>query len=142
MSDVQKRVVRAAERLLGNEALTDELKDPAARMLLEWGVENAKRIMESTAGMDDATAEQTTAPRLLANQELMRLVNKWAAHLPEKDKEQTNAFLDEAWRKTSALYQINNPPLNVYQREAFMRQLESIETPAQAVDLARLFFTR
>mgnify|MGYP006297195037 CR=1 FL=1 len=142
MSNVQKRVVRAAERLLGNEALTDELKDPAARMLLEWGVENAKRIMESTAGMDDVAAEQATAPRLLANQDLMRLVNKWAAHLPEKDKEQTSAFLDKAWEKANTLYQIDAPSLNVYQREAFMRQLESIETPAQAVDLVRLFFTR
>jgi len=78
---LKARADRAAESLLENEALTADLDDDAAKVLLDWGIACVNMMAQSTRGLDDLAAAM--APRLRALRRLMRLVNRW---LPKRSE--------------------------------------------------------
>jgi hypothetical protein len=78
MNEIDRRMERAAQRMLENERLTSDLDDGAARLLLTWGIAWSQMIVESTAGLDDAAAREISRPRLKATRRMMRTVNRWA----------------------------------------------------------------
>lgn len=51
----------------------------AATLLLNWGMELAGSIAQSTESMDDASAELNLEPRLKALRQFMRATGNWAA---------------------------------------------------------------
>lgn len=76
MDELTARIQRAAESILENEALTDNLDDEGGQTLLDWGVELAKQVAQTTDGLDEAAAEAAMADKLAAIRRLLRAVNK------------------------------------------------------------------
>lgn len=104
MSDVERRAQLAAEGLLSNERLTEDLRDEAARALLDWGIARVEAAAQSTAGMDEAAAEERMGSRVRAIRRLMRGVNEWVAGRREMDPEERAAQLQELLRQAEDAY--------------------------------------
>ena len=52
MADIQTRVQRVIEELMGNEALLEMLDTEAATEMLNWGIDMAKSLVKKTEDMD------------------------------------------------------------------------------------------
>jgi len=104
MNQLARRMQRAAERLLENESLTADLDDPAARLLLAWGVAWTQMIVEGTAGLDEAAAQEASRPQLKATRRLMRTVNRWAGNRGAMDSAADRVLLGKIydWAITAA----------------------------------------
>jgi hypothetical protein len=85
MIEIQQRIQRAVESILDNEALTADLDDQAARVLLDWGVGLTQQIVGQTLEMDEAQAEQATYQPMRALRKMLRSANKWANAPGEKN---------------------------------------------------------
>jgi hypothetical protein len=79
MESIQKRIQRAAESILENEALTSDLDDEAAQELLDWGIACAEKIVNETADLDDEAAEEAMYQPMRSLRKMLRAANKWAA---------------------------------------------------------------
>lgn len=101
--DIQNRIQRAAESILGNEAISAGLDDPAARQLLHWGVNLAHYLVATTSEMDDQQAEQALAPALRNLRKLLRLSNHWASK-PESDLAVQTELLDQICERVQQVY--------------------------------------
>jgi hypothetical protein len=75
--DIESRVSKVAESILGNEALTGNLNDEAADLFLKWAITKGEAIARSTAGMDEFAAEEVMNPRLKALRHLARYLGNW-----------------------------------------------------------------
>ena len=112
MNNIQERIQRAAEIILENEALTADLDDAAAQVLLDWGVNRAQAIASETSEMSEAQAEEAMYQPMRALRKMLRIVNKWALNPQEStlagiteqaeiiygsspDEEQQTAFLTQ-----------------------------------------------
>ncbi len=71
----ERQVKGAVERLLEDPSLTAELVDPAARLLLKWGREQAEAIAR------EAAAEEI-GQRLTALRQTMRRFARLAGNVP------------------------------------------------------------
>jgi hypothetical protein len=76
-TDIESRVSKVAESILGNEALTSYLDDEAADLFLNWAVAKGEVIARSTIGMDEIIAEEVMYPRLKALRRIARYVGRW-----------------------------------------------------------------
>jgi hypothetical protein len=94
-----RRARRAEQNLLENESLTAELDDVGARAVLDWGIACAKSAVNSTAGLEDAHAEEALSKRLRATRQLMRSVGTWvssqAGMLPEDRLSLVSRMVDQ-----------------------------------------------
>ncbi len=105
MSDerMEKRLQRQIEGLYGNEALTSHLDDSSAKEFLKWAEDRVRQIVQSTAEMDDETAEEAMYPRLKAIRRMARYINQIASgqggkpDLIEKIFEQSRLIYGEAF---------------------------------------------
>lgn len=79
MTDIKTRIENAKKTITGNESLLDMLDAEAATLLLNWGLDLAERIAQSTEGIDGSSAELNMEPRLKALRQSMRAVGNWAA---------------------------------------------------------------
>lgn len=78
MIAIQARMQRATESILENEALTADLDDEAAQVLLDWGVTLTQRIVSETLELDEAAAEEATYQPMRALRKMLRKINNWA----------------------------------------------------------------
>ena len=62
---------RVADALRGNDRLTEGLSGDAAEALRDWGLEMSRAVVDDTAGLDDASAEDVLQPRVRAVRRLM-----------------------------------------------------------------------
>ena len=85
MIEIQRRVQSAAESILDNEALTADLDDDAAKLLLDWGVGFARKIVGQTVEMNDAQAEDAIYQPMRSLRKMLRGANKWANGPGEKN---------------------------------------------------------
>ena len=83
MNNIQERIQRAVESILENEALTADLDDAAAQILLDWGVNRARAIASETTEMNEAQAEEFMYPPMRALRKMLRNINKWAVNPQE-----------------------------------------------------------
>jgi len=74
---------RAVESILENEALTADLDDQAASLLLDWAMSLAKQAAQGVAGMDEASAEEQFNERMRNVRQFIRQVNRWASTAEE-----------------------------------------------------------
>jgi hypothetical protein len=111
MEDLGQRQARAAESILGNERLTDNLDDEAAQVLLDWGIRCAEEIVRQHAGTEDeVAAEEQIAHRLHAVRRLMRQVNEWAPRCGEMPAEKSAASLAGMIEQFGTIYDHDFPP--------------------------------
>lgn len=73
---LEQRMRREITNLYGNEGLTSSLNDSSAKTLLSWAEGHVRKIVDSTAGMDDEIADEMMYPRLKAIRSLARYVNQ------------------------------------------------------------------
>ena len=133
MEDLERRTQRAVERILGNESLTADLDDDAAKVLLDWGVACAKQIARSPAGFFGAQGNETMDLRLRDLRRLMRAVNRWASRQQQMDAEQLAKLL--AYAET--IYAGFGPPDSARQ-QAFLGQ-SLAASPPEAIARLRAF---
>jgi len=89
MSDLES----ALESVLENEALTADLDDNAAKVLLDWGMARVRLIHRLAIDMPDV--EGYLSEQMRATRKLMRAVNNWTAVRAEKDEAGNAAALAE-----------------------------------------------
>lgn len=75
---LEKRLRRTMEGLYENEALTSDLDDDAANVLLKWAADRVEQIVRSTEEMDDTQAEEAMYPRMRALRKMSRYINRIA----------------------------------------------------------------
>lgn len=78
MTILDARIERAKKEISGNESLLEMLEEKAASEMFQWGQELAASIAGDTSGMDDAAADQITAPRLKALRQALRSIGNWS----------------------------------------------------------------
>ncbi len=81
------------DALLENEALTADLDDDAANLLLDWGMARV-RLMHRLA-VDEPDPEGYIAVQTKANRKMMRSVNNWTATRARQDLAEHLAALRE-----------------------------------------------
>lgn len=134
MYEVTRRIERAAESILGNEGLTADLDDAAAKVLLDWGVACAEKVAGSTDGLGDFEAEEVMSPRLRATRRLMRRVNRWAANRPNIDTEEGAELLNQIIEQAAIIYGDSFIPPDDDQRTSFLaQQWELADDPMQFI---------
>jgi len=132
MTDLEKRLHQAMGSMIGNESLAASLDEDAAGDLFSWGEATAKWLVEGTAGMDDAAAEEFLAPRLLALRLMMRAIGRLAGELESLDAEARLALWDRLGSQARELFGksyilppmdeiIAELPLNAAAQEIVMR---------------------
>ena len=89
MADINARVQRVVEELMGNEALLEMLETEAATEMLNWGIDMAKSLVKKTDELDEPAANLTLLSRLKEIRQSMRSIGNWAA----------GKYKDEATRK-------------------------------------------
>ena len=72
---VRTRLEREIEGLYGNEALTSDLDDSSARMFLNWAENHIRKIVGTTAGLEDEAADEAMYPKLKAVRRMARYIN-------------------------------------------------------------------
>jgi hypothetical protein len=79
MADINARIHRTVEEIMGNESLLGMLDTEAATEMLHWGIATAKALVSETLDLDDFAAELAIVPRLKAIRQTMRSIGNWAA---------------------------------------------------------------
>jgi hypothetical protein len=79
MADMNARIQRTVQEVMGNEALLEMLETDAAKEMLNWGMATAKALVTKTMDLDDLAAELAIPPRLKALRQSMRAIGNWAA---------------------------------------------------------------
>lgn len=74
-----ERCAAAWEHFAEDEGLTGDLLDAEARQLLAWAREEVMRLVNETAALEDAAAEEVLAPRLSRLRKHLRRVARTAA---------------------------------------------------------------
>lgn len=102
--EIERRVRRAAEGLLNNESLADNLETNAASSLMEWVLNLSKRIVMEFGDIEESLAEEASYPRLRALRMLMRLVNRWARDEATMDRTTKSNLLDQMLVQAGIIY--------------------------------------
>jgi hypothetical protein len=79
MADINARIQRTVEEMMGNEALLQMLETEAATEMLNWGIATAKTLVSKTQDLDDFAADLALLPRLKAIRQSMRSIGNWVA---------------------------------------------------------------
>ncbi|MFH2104190.1 MAG: hypothetical protein ABIJ39_12630 [Chloroflexota bacterium] len=103
-SELRKRVRRAAESLMGNEALMSDLETEAAQSLLSWGLARAENAAYETESVEDDAAEEALYPRLRAIRMLMRLVTRLVNGGTLLEVAAKNEIFDRILEQAAVLY--------------------------------------
>ncbi len=102
MEDVDLRVQQATESLLGNEGLTADLDDEAAKALLDWGLDRATEIATRTGSMNELQAYEYLSPRLKALRRMLRASNCWIS--VQGQQESVLDQLEKIYRQAAIVY--------------------------------------
>lgn len=132
VDELAQRVNRVVEGILENEALTADLDDAAAKVLLNWGIACAEMIAHGTVGLNDTEAEEVMSPRLRPTRRLMRLVNKWVAGRKEMDVEGSAALLAKIVEQAAIIYGQDFAPPDAARLDAFLSQQQVLIDDPQA----------
>jgi hypothetical protein len=92
---IEERLQRALERIYTDPALTDALRDPEAKVLLDWAQQQVQCLVAETDTLDEEIAWSWLSPRL---RQLRRTVRRIARHSGDAE-----APLDAVRRRLSLL---------------------------------------
>jgi len=134
---VSRRVRRAQEDIMGNEALGGGLDEAAASEMLSWGLKSAEGIASSTQGMDDETAELSMADRLKALRKLMRHLGRLLSEGLDMDAEGRMWLWDSVQKHARLLY---GEGLQFPNLEDVIGRLSKGESPGQIITSLRNMF--
>ncbi len=72
----EQRMRREITNLYSNEGLTSSLNDSSAKIFLNWAEKQVRKVVESTAGMDDELADEMMYPRMKMIRTIARYLNQ------------------------------------------------------------------
>jgi len=136
---INKRIQKVQETMLGNEALSECLDEPAASELMSWGLKGAAGIVSSTEDMDDETAELSMADRLKALRKLMRHLGRLLGEAKDLDQEGRLWLWNSVQTHARQLYGEN---LQFPALEDVMGRLSQGESPRQIIASLREMFEK
>ena len=113
---IQLRIQHATESILENEALTEDLDDTAANMLIEWGVSLAQQIVSQTIELDETQAEEAIYQPMRALRKMLRTANQWAIN---PDESGLGKILEQAL----IVYGIGYAPPSLEEQSTFLTQI-------------------
>jgi hypothetical protein len=139
---LRQRIRRVSESFLGNERLTADLDDSAAKELLDWGLKLGSLIAQGTADVeDDEQADEAMYPRLRATRRLMRGVNRWVASEQAGDQEGSSKALDRIFEQAQTIYGKAFTPPSQEQRAKFLQsQADFLDNPPRLIANLRQLF--
>ncbi|MBC8508786.1 MAG: hypothetical protein ISR58_15655 [Anaerolineales bacterium] len=126
MSGIEARIEKAAQSILENEKLTADLDDDAAQILLDWGIDSAKQIVQSTLGLDDMEAEDAMYQPMRANRRLMRGVNKFVSRYAILGEEGQVEALEKIVSQAGVIYGSEYVPPSSDQQSAFLTETKEL----------------
>ena len=112
MEMLRKRIERAVESVLENEGLISDLEKDAASVLQDWGIQNVRRIAESTGELDDENAEEAMYPKMKASRALMRAIRVWISSEAAASAEERAALWEKLEKRAQDFYgaELHLPP--------------------------------
>ncbi len=128
---------RAAERIMGDPSLRDELTDEEARPLLDWGLAQAAALVQR------AVAQGTTETLDAAVDDLRRLmkrINRLVGHRTAGETERLPKDLERLARVSEQLYGSAVPRAAMARPEAFLAEVVGLDN-AQLVQRLLQDFT-
>jgi hypothetical protein len=138
MDELTRRIRRVTESILENESLTADLNDEAAQALLDWMIDCAKTVVQSTATLEEQAAEEAMSPRLRAIRRLMRLVNNWVAQGPPAEIVANQEQLGKILEQAAFIYGQDFTAFDFNRLDAFRTQgVDSVEEPQQLIENLR-----
>jgi len=129
----EERIRQVVESILENESLTANLDDDAARVLLAWGTARARSIAQSTAGLDDETAEGAIYPRMRALRRMLRAINRWIPNRLNMSMDDNRAVLAGILEQASKVYGADFVPPDEGQVQVFLDE-DLATAPVRAID--------
>jgi hypothetical protein len=133
---VEERAQQAAEQLLGDESLTDEMQDAEAQTLLDWGIAFSQRLSENTLEMDDAIAEEYLSAALPNLRRVIRRTNKLVGSLPQADTEMIAGSLAAIFESAAQVPELAaTPPGDLSTLAGSLAQLSPADALAQILSL-------
>ncbi len=89
------RLQHAVERIYGDVALTDELRDDEAQFLLEWGEQEVEHLDEQTDNDDEQTFQARFKQIRSIIKRVNRLVGYRTEYTPAEAREKLTLLLDD-----------------------------------------------
>lgn len=133
---IEERAQQAAEQLLGDESLTDEMQDAEAQTLLDWGVSFSRRLTEHTLEMDDIQAEEYMSAALPNLRRVIRRTNKLVGSLPQTDIEMIMSRLAAIFESAAQVPELAaTPPGDLTTLASDLGQLSPADALAQILSL-------
>ena len=131
---------RAVESILENEALTADLDDQAAGILLDWATSLARQAAQGVAGMDEASAEEQFGARMRNVRQYIRQVNRWAGSPASGEVEPA---LSKALELAAPIYGASSAALDASQMQPFSDQTGQLDQAGDRISsLRRLLESR
>ncbi len=132
----EERAQQAAEQLLGDESLTDEMQDAEAQKLLDWGVEFSRRLSEHTLDMDDARAEEYLSEALPNLRRVIRRINKLIGATSQADSEALISGLSAIFEAAARVPELTStPPVDPATLASDLAKLPPADVLAQVLSL-------
>lgn len=129
---VEKRLRREIEGLYGNEALTTSLDDSSAKILLQWAEDQVRKIVGTTEGLDDETADEKMYPQMKAIRRIGRYINM-AVSTPEANPK----LVEKIFQQAKVLY---GESFSEPDREKLQALLVSRSDPANFIQTLKQSF--
>ncbi|MBC8335808.1 MAG: hypothetical protein H8E29_11105 [Anaerolineales bacterium] len=104
MDILSKRIKRAVESVLDNEALAGGLDESAGYILQQWGIKNVTRIAAETETLSDDQAEEAMYPHLKASRRLMRAIRVWVQHEKDVPTDERERLWGKIEKRAKVLY--------------------------------------
>jgi len=127
---IQQRIQHATEGILENEALTEDLDDTAANVLIEWGVSLAQQIVSQTIELDETQAEEDIYQPMRALRKMLRTANRWAI---DSDESGLGKILEQAL----IVYGSGYAPPSLEEQSTFFTQIPA--NPAERLTALQKF---
>ena len=132
--DEQKR--RAAESILGDVNLRDELTDDEAQPLIDFGLAQVEALARRAAGLASAQNMDESVDNL---RRLMKRINRFAADRRQGDPELTRKSLDRIARISAELYGEAVPRPSPEALENFLKVEADLNNQMVVQQLLKLF---
>ena len=105
------RAQHAAETILTDPSLTDNLDDQPAQVLIDWGVQVAKRTAKHTEDMNDEAAQGFIDKQMTDLRKFMRRVNKLYGSYTESSPEEIISQIERIYDSTHNIRVIESRPI-------------------------------
>lgn len=134
---MEDRLQWALQQIIGDESLTGDLQDNEAQRLLDWGVSQAKELVQQSTTLDEIEAQEFLDTQLQALRRTIRRINKLVGTIssaaPDEIDQRLRDILDSAGQ--SLALRVEHPA----DTSVIAKQIGEL-APAEALQRVMSFF--